>query len=348
MDYVGGAAIWKFTTISSQSSILAQNSVIEYDGQYYWIGIDRFMYFDSAVHELPNDMNQNWFFDNLNYAQRQKIWATKITRFGEVIWHYPRGTSEECNATVIFNVRLKTWYDCSVTRSAGFYSQVRQFPLWAGQEISPQHRIQVTSGTATGGSTTHLIDAGQSFVTLGVKNGDTIQLNSNEPNLTVTNVTPTDLTCTASVASYSGQAYVITRNVEAGVTYNLYQHEFGNNAVNGDVESAIQSYYTTQNFSYLTGGVGDSVQGPSFWTRLTRIEPDFIQTGEMTVTVIGYEFAQSPPEPEVTYFFGPNTGKVDTRVQRRHILLRFESNILNGFYESGKVLIHTELGDLRS
>lgn len=270
MDWIGGADIWSFATISSQSSIMAQNSVIEYDGAYFWIGVDRFMYFDTAVHELPNDMNQNWFFDNLNYAQRQKIWVTKIPRFGEIIWHYPRGDATECNATIIFNIRLKCWYDTPIARSAGFYSQVRHYPVWVGSAVEP-------SGS-----------------------------------------------------------------------YGLYQHEFGNNAIVGDVESAIQSYFVTQNFGYVTGGVQDSIQGPNRWTRLTRIEPDFIQTGDMTVSVLGSEFAQSPAEPEKQYTFTPTTGKIDTREQRRHILLKFESNTLNGFYESGKTIIHTELGDNRS
>jgi len=270
MDYVGGQAIWRFSTLSTQSSILAQNSVIEYDGIYFWIGVDRFLYFDSSVKELQNDLNQNWFFDNLNYAQRQKIWATKIPRFGEIIWHYPRGDSTECNATIVFNTRLKTWYDNSISRAAGFYSQIVQYPVWAGSEKEP-----------------------------------------------------------------SGK-------------YGLYQHEFGYNAVLGDNENAIESYFTTQNFGYPTGGVGDSPQGVSKWTRLTRVEPDFIQTGDMTVSVIGYEFAQAPMEPITSYTFTSSTGKVDMREQRRHILLKFESNVLNGFYEAGKVIIHTEPGDNRS
>lgn len=270
MDYVGGTAIWRFSTISTQSSILAQNSVIEYDGNYFWIGVDRFMYYDTGVKELPNDLNQNWFFDNVNYENRQKIWATKIPRFGEIIWFYPRGTATECNAAIVFNIRLKTWYDFSCSRAAGFYSQVRRFPLW------------VDSAPLIGGK------------------------------------------------------------------YALYQHEVGMNAAIGDVESAICSYYTTQNFGLPTGGVSDSANGPSRWTRLCRVEPDFIQTGDMTMSVLGNEFAQSLPEPEKIYTFSPTTGKIDTRDQQRHIRLKFESNTLNGFYEAGKVIIHTEPGDNRS
>ena len=60
MEYVGGNAVFRFSTLSSQSSILAQNSVIEYDGDYFWIGVDRFLVFSGGkVQELPNQLNKN-------------------------------------------------------------------------------------------------------------------------------------------------------------------------------------------------------------------------------------------------------------------------------------------------
>lgn len=71
---------WRYDIISSQSSILSSQCVIEYDGIYYWIGVDRFMLYNGVVKEVPNNMNQNYFFDNLNYAERQKVYATKVPR----------------------------------------------------------------------------------------------------------------------------------------------------------------------------------------------------------------------------------------------------------------------------
>jgi hypothetical protein len=62
---------WRYDIISSQSSIMSSSSVIEYDGIYYWCGVDRFLLYNGVVKEIPNPMNQNWFFDNLNYSQRQ-------------------------------------------------------------------------------------------------------------------------------------------------------------------------------------------------------------------------------------------------------------------------------------
>ena len=73
---------WRYDIISSQSSIMSSQSVFEYDGIYYWCGVDRFLLYNGTVQEIPNNFNQNYFFDNLNYAQRQKVYASKVPRYG--------------------------------------------------------------------------------------------------------------------------------------------------------------------------------------------------------------------------------------------------------------------------
>ena len=271
MYWVGGNAIFKFDTLSAQSSMLASNSVIEYDGVFFWIGIDRFMMFDGSVKELPNEMNQNFFFDNLNYDQKQKIWAMKVSRFGEVWWFYPSGEATECNHAVIYNTRSQTWYDTALDRSAGYYSQVFRYPV----------------------------------------------MTSTEP--------------------------------EDSGTYTLWIHETGYDKIAGNFQEAIPSYFETSDFGLPTGGpTGEALQGVNRWTRLTRIEPDFIVEGDMQVTVNGYEFAQGTYTTSNPYTFNANTDKIDMREQRREIRLRFESNVQGGHYEMGKVLLHLEAGDVRS
>ncbi len=147
---------WRYDIISSQTSILSSQCVIEYDGIYYWIGVDRFLLYNGVVKEIPNAMNQNYFFDNLNYTQRQKVWATKVPRFGEIWWFYPRGNATECNDAIIYNVRENTWYDAGTAvgtqRSAGYFSQVFAYPVAAGwdtrasQVVTSEAAVAVTNG----------------------------------------------------------------------------------------------------------------------------------------------------------------------------------------------------------
>ena len=136
---VGASTLyWRYDIITSQSSILSSSCVIEYDGIYYWIGVDRFLMYNGVVTEIPNAMNFNYFFDNVNYVQRQKVWASKIPRWGEIWWFFPSGDSTECNDAVVFNIREQVWYDAGTAlgarRSAGVFSEVFRKPVWAGNE----------------------------------------------------------------------------------------------------------------------------------------------------------------------------------------------------------------------
>ena len=147
---------WRYDIISSQTSIMSSQCVIEYDGIYYWCGVDRFLLYNGTVKEIPNSMNQNWFFDNLNYSQRQKVWVTKVPRYGEIWWFYPRGSATECTDAIVYNVREQTWYDAGqalgARRSAGYFSQVFAFPVMAGWNTLPETAIFTETMNVTSGS----------------------------------------------------------------------------------------------------------------------------------------------------------------------------------------------------
>lgn len=266
---VGGE--FRYDPLSAQTSILAPNSAIEYDGVYYWIGIDRFQMFNGTVNEVPNTQNYNWFFDNVNYSQRTKIWAMKNTRFGEIWWFFPFGEATECTHAIIYNVRENSWYDIQLPRSSGFSSRVFRYPLMYGSEIN-------------------------------------------------------------GVSGYSN-----------------FIHEFGRDAIFGGNQVAIPSGFETSDFGYPTGGAaGGQPVGSSYWTRVIRVEPDFIQEGDMTLQVVGEKFAQSETEESQVFTFEPNTGKIDLREQYRHIRLKFRSNVSGGDYQMGRIILHLEPGDVRS
>lgn len=127
--FTGGTTVFNFDRISESYSILSSQCVVEYDGIYYWVGIDRFFAYNGVIQEVPNRMNRNWFFDNLNTEQRQKVWGMKVSEFGEIWWHFPYGDATECNRTIIFNVRENTWYDSEVFRAAGFSPNIYPKPI---------------------------------------------------------------------------------------------------------------------------------------------------------------------------------------------------------------------------
>jgi hypothetical protein len=272
---VGTAELfWRYDLITQQSSIMSSQCVIEYDGLFYWAGSDRFLMYNGVVQEVPNNQNFNYFFDNINFEQRQKVWVSKVPRWGEIWWFFPSGDSIECNDAVIYNVREQCWYDAGkamgARRSAGVFSEVFRRPIWGGWD----------------------------------------------PNVTG--------------------------------DYTLWEHEIGTDQVYTNSVDAIESFYETNVISGSVGLVGATNQaGDNLWTRCERVEPDFIQVGEMTVIVTGKSYADDVDDPSTPYPFDPTTLKIDMKEQRREMRLRFTSNTQNGNYFAGNILLSIETGDVR-
>ena len=434
VSYIGGQGTppqyWRYDIISSQSSILSSQSAIEYDGVYYWCGVDRFLLYNGVVKEIPNTMNQNYFFDNLNYAQRQKVWASKVPRFGEIWWFYPRGDATECTDAIIYNVRENTWYDAGeaegVRRSAGYFSQVFAFPVEASWDVTTEEVVTTGSFLVTSGSTLVYTDTYDSNITLeqlvsgagivlgslvngitssNIKDLYTLVAGSAYTDGTYTNVdltggsgvgaeatvvvsggVVTSVTITARGAAYaidnvlsataasiggtgSGfsikvqtiypQAILLSVAATATATTTLtfstqpdliqiFQHEIGVDSVNGQAVLAVESFFETSNLGWVDGSPSQTEPvGINKWSRLERVEPDFLMEGNMSLVVTGRPFAQGQDVASVPYFFDKNTGKIDLREQRREIRLRFVSDVAGGDYQLGKTLLHADVGDTR-
>jgi hypothetical protein len=262
MSYIGGTPTFQFDTLSSNISVLSTSGIIEYDGIYFWAAEDRFLMFNGVVQEVPNAMNVNYFFDNLNRAQRQKVFAFKVPRWGEIWWCFPFGSSTEPNAAVIYNVRENTWYDTMLPeggRAAGAWSAI--------------HGVPVLSGVS-------------------------------------------------------------------GPSYRMWMHETGVNMVDGVDIDPIQSYFETSDFAL------PNVEGITNSLYVSAIEPDFVQSGDMTVQVHGRANARSPEvQGETHTFTAPLPASTDQQIvylkeQRRQLRFRFESNVIDGDYQMGLVLIH--------
>jgi hypothetical protein len=353
----GGVAstfFWRYDIISSQSSILSSQSVIEYDGIYYWCGVDRFLLYNGVVKEIPNNMNQNYFFDNLNYSQRQKVYATKVPRYGEIWWFYPKGSATECTDAIIYNVREQTWYDAGqalgARRSAGYFSQVFAFPInmgWDPVEVGGIDSTTLTnagSGYTNGTYTYEPLTGGSGTGALA-----TVVVAGN----IVTSYTITD----HGIDYEAGDILTMTTHggtglaIEVNTTFDymsLWQHEIGTNQVRNTDVNAIESYFETNDLGWVSGGPSQpSPIGDNKWLHVERVEPDFIQAGAMTMYVTGRPYAQSPDQVSEAYPFTPTTNKIDIREQRREFRLKFVSNVANGNYQLGKLLLSADVGDVR-
>ena len=267
--FTGGSTVFQFDVVATDTSIISENCVVDYDGVFFWCGVDRFLMFNGVVREVPNAMNLNYFFDGLNKRERNKVFAFKVPRYGEIWWCYPRGEATECTHAVIYNVRENTWYDTELPangRSAGSFNNAFAAPILAGA-------------------------------------------------------------------------------VGEGSDYRVWVQEQGVDEIDGPNINPIRSYFETADLSSVA-------QGKNEYLRITRIEPDFVQNGDMTVQVTGRANARAPEVYSSNFTFvdpdnitEPFQEIVMLKEQRRELRVRFESNQVYGDYQMGQIIGHITSGD---
>jgi len=365
VSFTGSAPLyWRYDIISSQISIMSSSAVVEMDGVYYWLGVDRFYQYNGVVSVLSNDKNINWLLDNMNFVQRQKVWATKVPRYNEIWFFYPRGSATEVTDAIIYNVKDKLWYDAGeadgARRSCGWTTEIFPTPIWAGWDYNVSYSQAFT--TITNPASEPAPTSSQVYidgdVTTTFPPGSYLTL-SQSPTATVYEVTSsvhifnafvpapgvTRITLSEPLSPYPALGSTVY-----GITggYPLWQHEFGLNEVSYIAETAVTSSFTTCDISWVGGTPSqDTSEGANRRMHIRRIEPDFVQQSEMNLTILGRKFARGTTENSGPFPFDADTGKIDLRVEHREIRLQFESNAIDGNYEMGRILITAEYGDER-
>ena len=265
--FTGGSTVFQFDIVATGTSIMSQSAVVDYDGVFYWAGVDRFYMFNGVVREVPNSMNLNYFFDGINPVAQNKTFCFQVPRYNEVWWCYPRGTATECTHAVVYNVKENTWYDTELPndgRSAGHFNNSFAAPILTGVKTD-------------------------------------------------------------------------------GSGYKVWRHEFKVDEYDGSVVRPIKSNFETADISTL-------VTGNNRYLRCTTIEPDFVQSGPMTVNVTGRANARAPEVNSTTFTFPesatqPYEQVVMLKEQRRELRVKFESNSLYGDYQMGQIIAHFDSGD---
>jgi hypothetical protein len=344
---------------------MSSSTFVEMEGVFFWMGVDRFYQYNGQVAVLPNDKNVNWLFDNINYEQRQKVWATKVPRYNEIWFFYPRGTNTECSDAIIYNTKDKLWYDAGqaegARRSCGYTTEIFPTPIWADWEYNPifhtpQFVIEAPVSEPApndnqlylSGDQTPVISPGDY---ISFTNSDTaavylVTVSEHIYNTTIGTPGVTLVTCSTDFDTTPVEGDFVY-SINGG--YNIWQHEFGQNKIAINGETAVYSSITTNDISWLTGSPAqESMTGVNRRMHLRRFEPNFRQTGTMSLTILGRKFAGGQYEEDSgPFYFTQETGKIDLRVEHRLVRFKFISNELDGNFEMGRNLITAEFGDER-
>lgn len=131
------------------------------------------------------------------------------------------------------------------------------------------------------------------------------------------------------------------------ITYKIWRHEDGVDEIDGALINPVLSYFETADLTML---MTDPPKSRALHVEM--IEPDFVQSGDMTVQVVGRINARAPEVygPIRTFPDVPTESyeqQVLLKEQRRELRFRFASDIVGGDYQMGQIFAHVAEADGR-
>jgi len=125
------ATVYTQKLISSDISFIGPNAVLAKNNIVYWMGHDKFYFYNGRVETLDCTLRQH-VFDNINFTQVDQFVAGGSERYNEVWWFYCSANSIEIDSYVVYNYAERIWYygncDEGMSRTAWLDSPLRDFP----------------------------------------------------------------------------------------------------------------------------------------------------------------------------------------------------------------------------
>ena len=128
MQFIGAPYTFGLTQISANTTVMGPNAAVAVGDAVFWIGRNRFYLYDGQVKPLPCTVRDT-IFNDFNFVQGEKVFASVNTSFGEVTWYYPSANSDNNDKYVTFNYEQNIWYYGSLGRSCWLDRGLKEFPV---------------------------------------------------------------------------------------------------------------------------------------------------------------------------------------------------------------------------
>tara|TARA_R110000822_G_scaffold143334_3_gene281585 strand:- start:557 stop:1312 length:756 start_codon:yes stop_codon:yes gene_type:complete len=133
---------------------MGPNAPVAVNDAIFWMGRQNFYLYDGQTKQLPCTVKERVFFD-FDYDQADKVYASAISEFGEIIWFYTSNTNSLANGGtgendryVIYNYQEGVWYYGDLGRSAFLDRGIRTFPIGAADNYLFNHETGYTDDGA--------------------------------------------------------------------------------------------------------------------------------------------------------------------------------------------------------
>ena len=149
MQYLGPPFTFGIGKISENITIQSPNAAVAIDDRVFWMGLNEFYLYEGTVNRLPCTV-RDYVFNDFNFDQAEKVFATTNTEHSEVWWYYPSANSSEIDRYVVYNYLEQVWYYGTLVRTAGLDRGLSQFPLATGTGgVLYNHEFGYDDGSTT-------------------------------------------------------------------------------------------------------------------------------------------------------------------------------------------------------
>jgi hypothetical protein len=172
LQYLGAPEVWGAQLLGTNITIASPNAAVYSGNIAYWMGTNKFYYYDGTVKTLPCEV-RSYVFDDFNQEQADQVICGSNEQFDEIWWFYCSAGATRNDRYVVYNYVENIWYYGNLARSAWIDSDLREFPIAATfnntlvlQEngIDDNETGTPTAVTATITSTQFDLDDGDRFM----------------------------------------------------------------------------------------------------------------------------------------------------------------------------------------
>ena len=109
LQYLGAPEVWGATLLGSNTTIASPNAAVYSNNIAYWMGKNKFYFYDGTVKTLPCDV-RSYVFDDFNIEQYDQIICGSNEQFDEIWWFYCSNGVTQNDRYVVYNYVENVWY----------------------------------------------------------------------------------------------------------------------------------------------------------------------------------------------------------------------------------------------
>jgi hypothetical protein len=127
MAYVGSPFQFGVQPLGN-TTILGPGAAVHYNSLSFWMGDGNFYMYDGTIKSMKCPV-RDYVFDNLNRAQKEKVYGWVNDNFNEIWWFYCSANSTENDSYVVYNWEDDAWTTGTIQRNAAVSARLWENPI---------------------------------------------------------------------------------------------------------------------------------------------------------------------------------------------------------------------------